>query len=364
MKKILRILILFLCLGLTTYAYNQVDDMGKFISAGIEDGQKLLEGYLSPWINAFGASLTGGWYNTAKPHQLGGFDITATFNTAIVPKSDQTFDMTELDLEGFVLDDPSNSFSSTIAGQDEDGPTLNYNIPELSYPQAFTMPGGTQWRYVPTPMIQVGVGLIKDTEIMGRFMPTLKVGDNNKVNMWGVGLKHGLKQWLPFIKKVPVLHLTLMGGYTRLNGTLGVNVNPAMVNGDSYEVVDGEGNTVTNPDWDNQKLEFKTNSFTGNLLISANLPVVCFYGGIGFATAKTTLVTKGNYPIVELQDNVPVVKLTPDPINMKMKYKDGKTTKPRLNAGMRFKFAVITLHFDYTWADYSMATVGLGISIR
>jgi len=25
---------------------------------------------------------------------------------------------------------------------------------------------------------------------------------------------------------------------------------------------------------------------------------------------------------------------------------------------------VITLHFDYTWANYSVATVGLGINIR
>ena len=47
-----------------------------------------------------------------------------------------------------------------------------------------------------------------------------------------------------------------------------------------------------------------------------------------------------------------------------VKNADGSTTKPRLNAGIRFKFAVVTLHFDYTYANYSVATAGLGISLR
>jgi hypothetical protein len=360
MKKIFRILLLISGITFTVNSYSQVDDMGKFVASGIEDGQKLLEGYISPFINAFGASLSGGWYNTAKPHQLGGFDITATFNTAIVPTSDQTFDINELGLQNLVLDDPSSNIAPTIAGEKTDGPVLNYGPPVNL--QAFSMPQGVNWRYVPTPMIQVGIGLIKDTEIMGRFTPTIKIGENNKGNVWGIGLKHGLKQWIPFIKKVPVLHLTVMGGYTRLNTSFGINVTPASIGLDALPVVDENGSNVSDPDWDDQKMEAKTSSFTGNLLISANLPVVCFYGGVGFATAKTTLETKGNYPLLSTEQ-LAVVQ-TVDPISMEIKFKDGKKTKPRLNAGMRFKFAVITLHFDYTWADYSIATVGLGVSIR
>ena len=51
-----------------------------------------------------------------------------------------------------------------------------------------------------------------------------------------------------------------------------------------------------------------------------------------------------------------------DPINISIK--DGSTTKPRLNGGIKFKFAVITLNFDYTLANYSVFTAGLGLSIR
>jgi hypothetical protein len=47
-----------------------------------------------------------------------------------------------------------------------------------------------------------------------------------------------------------------------------------------------------------------------------------------------------------------------------MKSMDGSPTKPRLNGGIKFKFAIITLHFDYTYANYSVVTAGLGISVR
>jgi hypothetical protein len=42
--------------------------------------------------------MTGGWYNTAKPHKLGGFDLTVTLNTASVPNGSKTFDVDELGL--------------------------------------------------------------------------------------------------------------------------------------------------------------------------------------------------------------------------------------------------------------------------
>ena len=53
-----------------------------------------------------------------------------------------------------------------------------------------------------------------------------------------------------------------------------------------------------------------------------------------------------------------------DPIDMTIKNNDGSVTKPRYNAGFRLKFAVVTINFDYTYANYSVASAGLGISFR
>ncbi|MFW5821360.1 MAG: DUF6588 family protein [Bacteroidota bacterium] len=36
----------------------------------------------------------------------------------------------------------------------------------------------------------------------------------------------------------------------------------------------------------------------------------------------------------------------------------------RLNIGMRIKLGVLTIHGDYTKANYSMVTAGIGISFR
>ena len=50
-----------------------------------EDAKSLIEAYISPLGNGLGAALNNGWYNTAKPHNLGGFDITITANIVMIP---------------------------------------------------------------------------------------------------------------------------------------------------------------------------------------------------------------------------------------------------------------------------------------
>jgi hypothetical protein len=127
-------------------------------------------------------------------------------------------------------------------------------------------------------------------------------------------------------------------------------------------------------DWDNneQKLDLDIQGQTVNLLIGANFPVVALYGGAGVSITKTNLAMLGYYPIPGLNVDDPInpfLEITDqsaekDPINIEIKNSDGSTTKPRLNAGIRFKFSVITIHADYTWANYSVLTAGLGISFR
>ena len=367
MKKSL--LNLFLILSISTVvSYSQVTNIGNFFAGGVDDAEELFEGYLSPYFNAFGASLTGGWYNTAKPHQLGGFDLTATINTAFVPSTDRSFDMNELTLQSLRLAAGADNITPTVAGDKKTGSQLVYVDPTGTTDgvNAFEMPKGTGVAYIPSPMLQLGLGLIKDTEIKGRYMPTFSSGDS-KVDMWGIGFVHGLKQWIPFIKKVPVLHLSLQYGYTQMNSEIGLSVNPADI-GATWSASSG-----TEPTWDNQKMEFVTESHTGNLLISANLPVVCFYGGIGFASTKTNLLLKGDYPAADMEQSAiegsivvtdAVYSTLNNPIDIEFRNSDGSKTKPRYNVGVRFKFAIITLHFDYTYANYSMATAGLGISFR
>ena len=56
-----------------------------FVYGGLEDAEKILQEYLKPFANIVGSDLNAGWYNTARPHKLGGLDITATVSWAKAP---------------------------------------------------------------------------------------------------------------------------------------------------------------------------------------------------------------------------------------------------------------------------------------
>jgi hypothetical protein len=361
MKRKISILTILISLqiGYCIESKGQIDDLGSFMSTGTADAEKLLEAYLSPWINGFGASLTGGWYNTAKTHKPGGFDLTITTNIAYVPDKFKSFTVDELNLQGVERASGTEGFSPTVAGKDNPGPQMVYDTFGIGI-NAYKLPQGTTIALVPSPMAQLSVGLFKDTEITGRFCPKVNVRNNNDIFMWGVGLKHGLKQWIPAIEKIPFLHLTIQGGYTRLKTNVGLNVTPNSIGLGDYVPANLAVTT-----WDNQNMMLDIQSFTANLLVSADIPFVSFYGGVGFATTKSKLKMEGYYPMLDVDGTEAVVKASEkDPIDFQIKNQDGGVTKPRLNAGVRFKFGFFTLHFDYTRANYNITTAGIGICFR
>ena len=69
--------------------------MAQITETAITDGKSLIEAYVSPLGNSLGAALNNGWYNTAKPHHLGGFDVTITANLVLVPANAKTFNITK-----------------------------------------------------------------------------------------------------------------------------------------------------------------------------------------------------------------------------------------------------------------------------
>ena len=85
MKKLLFTLLAAM-IGFTSYSQS-------ILPEDIAQGEQLIEAYFTPMAESFGASLNNGWYNTAKPHSLGGFDLTFTVNTVIIPNSAKTFNI-------------------------------------------------------------------------------------------------------------------------------------------------------------------------------------------------------------------------------------------------------------------------------
>jgi hypothetical protein len=47
----------------------------------VNDAKSFLQAYLNPLGNGLGAITNNGWYNTARPHKLLGFDATCYLKT-------------------------------------------------------------------------------------------------------------------------------------------------------------------------------------------------------------------------------------------------------------------------------------------
>lgn len=367
-KKIVKIknILVIIILIYSSLAYSQISDVGLFLSGGTKDAEKIMSAYLKPYTNAFGYNLNAGWYNTAKVHSLLGFDLTFTFNVAVVPTIDKTFDANSLGLSPSAKVS-TQSIAQTIAGKTETGPEITYSANNNNL-FSYNTPEGINWGYIPLPMAQLGLGLIKGTEVIGRFMPELKLGSAGKIGLWGIGLKHSIKQWIPAVDEIPFLNISVMGGYSKLHSVNNLTITPDMFIGVN------DATSGKNIDLSNQQLDLMIKSFTFNALVSIDIPVLTIYAGLGISNTKTDLKMLGNYPIPNpLNYNTSLKKVDivgntsgnnkdiyKDPFNTTIK--DG--TKPRLNIGFKIKMGLIALHFDYTYANYSIATAGLGIGFR
>jgi hypothetical protein len=347
--------------GSTTTVFAQ-GDAGAIIKGGIEDANTLMNGYMGPLMKSFGAGLNSGWYQTAKPHGIGGFDITFSANVTFAPSSDLTYTLDGLKKIKPAAGQPNTA--PTIFGDSKAGPTVEVRdkSPFTGNDTAitsFALPSGlgTNIFAVPTAQLCVGVGF--GTDVSVRFVPTLSTGDVG-VGLFGFAVKHDFKQWIPGMKDLP-FDLSAMFGYTTMNADVKLSVEPD-VDADTYQ-------PDPNKKYNNQKAEFKSKAWTANVIISKKLGPFTPYLGVGYQNAKTTLAMVGDYPITVPNDDV----ITPgpsagyykttmdvtDPIKI-----EGKLSGLRANAGFRLKLAVLTIHADYTLGKYNVASVGLGLNLQ
>src|SRR5688572_5303821 len=84
------------------------DDIDDLLSKSIVDGEKLIKGYVDPFMKTVSLGLNQGWYNTAKPHKLFGVDVTFTASALTVPTSDLFYDVSKLDLTEIEMVQPGD----------------------------------------------------------------------------------------------------------------------------------------------------------------------------------------------------------------------------------------------------------------
>ncbi len=344
----------------------QVNDVGELLRGGILDSNLLLENYLKPYTNGFGADMNTGWNNSARPYRTLGFDIKLSAAMAFVPARDEFFDVAMLEPQFQELELFSTSgITPTIAGDNVTGARLGkmYQNPITQQQEelfSFNLPTGTGFPFVPAPMIQGTVGLISDTDISLRLIPTITAANvDGQVSLYGFGVKHGLNQWIPGGTVLPV-DISVQFGYTRFNFDIKTNVQP--------ESGADIRNDFAVSEWDDQQFELQSSGYTANLLVGRNLPIISFFAGVGYQSSTTDITTKGSYPVTVPNENYnsvsspqpKAIERIVDPFSLS---RSGDNSIHAL-AGFRVRLGFIALSGSYTISNYPVANVGIGISMR
>ena len=173
-------------------------------------------------------------------------------------------------------------------------------------------------------MIQLGVGVIKGTDLEVRYIPKQNVEDDASIELFGIGGMHDITQWLPGEKLFPV-GLSIFAGYTQLKTEIFLDKDAG------------------------QSMQLQADSFMGQVIVSKDILVFTPYVGLGYASAKVRSDV-GRY---ETEDEVLV-----DPIQFN--YDDGGF---RGNVGLMIQLAVVTISGEYAFQEYDTYSVGFGLEL-
>ena len=315
MNRILLIVILSL---FTTKSFSQVQ------IENINDAQAFLQEYLNPLGNGLGAITNNGWYNSAKPHKVLGFDATFTLSVLNVSDEKKSFDPNSI--SNF---SSSETSTPTILGSG-DGAIVQYDGEEFKLPNQ-----KTSFSTLILPNFNFGLGILKKTELNGRFIPNYKYNlgffGKGEIGMWGVGFKHDLLQWVPIIGNAIPISLSLQAGHTQLNSELSIL---------------------------DQEVNIDVQATNLNIILSRKILMLTGYTSFGYNFSTTTFSAGEN---INDSENFNLNELEIDlPIEMKFE----NNNEFRANVGLRFNLAVVTINANHTFSKYPVTTLGLGVGLR
>ena len=290
----------------------------------VNDAKSFLQAYLNPLGNGLGAITNNGWYNTARPHKLLGFDATVSLSFLNISNEKKSFNPNSI--SNF---SSSSTSTPTILGKGN-GATVEYQGEEFKLPNQSPL-----FSILALPNLNLGLGIFKKTEINGRFIPNYKYDagfiGKGEINMWGVGFKHDLLQWIPVIGNTIPLSLSLQAAHTQMTSKISILDQPVSMDIQATNI---------------------------NLIISKNILMVCGYASIGYNSSSTTFragenITNSNsLNLDELEITLPI----------EMKFET--VNELRANIGLKLNLAVITVSANHTISEYPVTTIGVGASLR
>ncbi|WP_142785478.1 DUF6588 family protein [Changchengzhania lutea] len=338
MKKITFSLFVFL----TVFTSKAQNDLDALLAAGVDDAERFANDYLMPGTNGLMYSMNANWFNTADAKPLGGFEISVIVNAASVKDEHKSFEMnTDLYNNVTFVNDPSSQSVATALGDNDpsvmveltyDDPIFGSQTEQIELPTGI---GSGNVNLLPTAFIQAGVGLFKGTEVKVRFVPKIKT-DDVSLSMYGGALQHEFTKWLPADKLLPIAISGLVA-YTHLDG--------------SYDLTNS-----SNIEGENQRVENKTSTWLFQLIASTKLPVINFYGGLGYIKGTSESDLLGTYKVSNgLVTSDDIV----NPFSV-----SSEVSGVRGTIGTKLKLGFFRLNAEYHLAEFDAFSLGVNFGFR
>lgn len=321
---------------------GRAQDLNDIFISGVNDAERFANAYLNPVSESAIFSLSTGWYNSADSKPLGGFEISLVGNiTGFKNKEDKKaflLDPGEYENLDFVDNPGAPRLVSTALGDIADV-SVFVEEPLTGFREVFELPSGLASEnldFVPSGYLQASVGLIKGLEVKARFLPKIKFGDDVRLGLLGAGLQYDFTKLLPADKLLPIA-VSAVIGYTGLDG--------------EYDFTDSA--TIAGSD---QRIDASFKTWNLSAVVSTrSIPVVNFYGGLGYITGKSDVDVMGTY-----QANGPFFSETVvDPFSVSTKAKGVNA-----NLGTKIKLGFFRLHAEYNFSKFNTFTFGLNLGFR
>ncbi|NNE32727.1 MAG: hypothetical protein HKN40_10185 [Winogradskyella sp.] len=338
MKKILLCIALSLC-AVQTKAQNDIDVL---LAAGIEDAQRFANDYLAPGTNGLMYSMNANWFNSGKVKPLGGFEISLIANASPVKDEDKMFNLNTAEYNNVqFVQGPSSQMVASVLGENDpaifveieyDDPIFGSQTVQVELPQGI---GNQSANLIPTGFIQGAIGLGGGVEFKARFVPKIDTEDVD-LSMYGAGLQLEFSDWLPASKIWPVA-VSGVVAYNHIDGT--------------YDLTESSG-----IDGENQRVENNTNTWLFQLVASTKLPVINFYGGLGYITGKSESDLLGEYRVT----NGPIISETiTDPFSV-----SSEVASVRGTIGAKLKVGFFRLNAEYHLSEFDAFSLGINFGFR
>ena len=336
MKKIV------LLMALASITLGRAQDLNDIFVSGVADAERFANAYLAPVSEASIFSISNGWYNSADAKPLGGFEISIVGNmTGFKNKDDKkAFLLDPADYENLdFVDNPGQPRMVATGLGDIEGVTVYVEGQNGLFREEFNLPSGLaseNLNFIPSGYLQGSVGLVKGLEVKARFLPKIKFDDDAKIGLFGAGLQYDFTKALPADKLLPVA-ISAVIGYTNLDGEYDFS-SSSTINGSDQRI----------------EASFKTWNFSA-VVSTTKIPVINFYGGLGYITGKSDIDFLGTYEASGPFFTETVV----DPFSVAKKA-SGVTA----NLGTKIKLGFFRLNAEYNISEFSTFTFGVNFGFR